>query len=62
MNVSKSMLLNIALITIFVTSMFLMTTKSAGNSKTAEDYTPGQYSAWLDVNDDGIIEMMDFFH
>lgn len=64
MKVSKSVLLSMVLAAMLVTSMLFIGTRSVSNSRAVKtgDYVPGQYDPWLDVNDDGMIEMMDYFY
>jgi hypothetical protein len=59
MKVKALTLLNIILATILATSLFLMSTGNMSNSKLANG-TP-EYDPWKDINDDGMIEMMDYF-
>jgi hypothetical protein len=59
MKMSKLIILNIVLATMLVTSMFLLNIRSISVDKTAN---AGDYDPWKDINDDGSIEMMDFFY
>jgi hypothetical protein len=59
MKISKSVLLSIVLATMLMTSMLFMGTGSVSNTKLA---SAGEYDPWKDINDDGMIEMMDYYY
>jgi hypothetical protein len=60
MKVKALTLLNIILATMLITSLFLMSTRKVSNNKLANG-SAGEYDPWKDINDDGVIEMMDFY-
>jgi hypothetical protein len=58
MKISKSVLLSIVLAAMLMASMLFIGTGNVSNTKLA---SAGEYDPWKDINDDGYIEMMDFF-
>jgi hypothetical protein len=65
MKMTPSTLLNIILVTILLTSMFFMSTRSmSGNTETpsnnCETKSMPEYDPWIDINDDGVIDGQDF--
>jgi hypothetical protein len=58
MKISYSQLLNIVLVTILVSSVFFMNTRSTIETKTAN---AGTYDPWLDYNEDGYVGIDDIY-
>jgi len=58
MKISYSQLLNIVLVALLATSVFLMNTRSTVETKTA---SAGTYDPWLDYNEDGYVGIDDIF-
>jgi hypothetical protein len=62
MKISFSPLLNIALTTVLVTSLLFMATGTTTNRVDNKLASGAGYDPWLDVDDNGIINMLDLYY
>jgi len=57
MKLTPSMLLNIVLVTVLVSSIFFV--NSTANRSNYETTSTHEYDPWIDLNDDGTIDLFD---